>query len=211
MNPRLVRASLSRARSGGRALLLLVALVSGPALPGLLPGQAPVLSRPLPPPLVPSVYALPGNGSLPYDSLRAGMLVRLSARGFMHRRMALIESRFDDTLLVRGVTERELLRVPAARIDWIEVSTGRRPSGAGLVTGGVIGLVAGVGVAVLLQQVADRDGQGPGTCPAITGALDCGLSPQLLVPSAALGAVVGMTVAARRPGDRWRAIELPPD
>lgn len=195
---------------GLRAAIVAWALAIAPTLGAAraADAQAPEFDRPMPPPIAPTVDAPTGAGALAFDSLRAGMLVRLSARGLLHRRMGLVESRFEDTLLVRGVIERELVRVPAARIEWIQVSTGKGTSSAGLLTGGVVGLAAGVGLAVLLQHMNDSDGSSQGPCPASSGLLECGVSPALLVSSAAIGAALGMVVAVHRPGHRWRDVRV---
>ena len=182
----------------------LVAIAFTAAIPSATRGQE--AERPLPPAIKPTVYAATGSDSMPYDSVRTGMLLRMSAGGILHRRMGVIEARFADTLLFRGVTERELVRVSRDEIEWAQVSTGRRVSRGNLVKGAVIGVLAGAAIASFLQHSGDRYDSARDPCPLPIGDLDCGMSPRYLFTGIAIGMTGGMLIAARYPADRWRNI-----
>lgn len=165
--------------------------------------------EPTPPaPVVPTAYAQPGTDSLAFDSLRAGMLVRLTASGVIHRRTGVIESRFADTLLIRGVNERELVRVQRSGIEWAQVSSGRASSRWTVLRGGAIGFVAGLGIARVLQHTLERDGDARDACPVGFSGIDCGMSPSLFISGVAIGTAVGMVIGSRQVTDQWRSVML---
>ena len=190
-------------RCAGSAVAL-VALTAG--MPSVIPAQE---SEPAPPPpVVPTAFAQPGVDSLAFDSLRAGMLLRLTAPGVIHRRTGVIESRFADTLVIRGVNERELVRVQRNGIEWAQVSAGRAPSRWTIARGGAIGFVAGLGIARVLQHTLERDGDARDACPVGFSGIDCGMSPSLFISGIAIGTAVGMVVGSRQVTDQWRSVAI---
>ena len=156
------------------------------------------------------VHAAPGNGPLAFDSVRVGMLARLDAAGLMTRaRAARVQSRVGDTLIVRGLRNRELLRVPPDRIEWMQVSTGRGWTKNGVTKGALIGAAAGFVVASIVQHFSEpHKNQTRAGCP-FTLSRECGRSRRLFAAGIALGAVTGAGFAVEAGGERWRLVRLP--
>ncbi len=199
--PGLARSRL--ARTGVSALALVVSVVALPTAGIAQEGEPAPAER-----VRPTAFAAPGADSVAFDSLQAGMLLRLTASGVIHRRLGVIESRFADTLVIRGVNEREVVRVSRSGIDWAQVSSGRGPSRWTILQGGAIGLVAGLGLARVLQHTLERDGDARDACPLGFSGIDCGMSPQLFVSGIAIGTAVGMIIGSRQHTDRWRNVAI---
>ena len=156
------------------------------------------------------VLAPPGAEPLAFDSVRVGMLARMDASGLITRsRSARVQSRLGDTLIVRGVKNRELLRIPPDRIEWMQVSTGRGWTRSGVTKGALIGVAAGFVVASIVQQFGEsHKGLGRAGCP-FTLSRECGRSRRLYIGAIALGAVAGAGFAVEAGDERWRLVRLP--
>lgn len=156
------------------------------------------------------VLAAPASEPLPLDSVQVGMLVRLDAAGLMTRtRAARVESRLGDTLLVRQVKNRVLLRIPPDSLQWMQVSTGRGWTRAGVTKGALIGVAAGFVVASLVQHYSEPESnQTRGGCP-FTFSRECGRSRRVFAAGIALGALAGAGAAVEAGDERWRLVRLP--
>lgn len=139
------------------------------------------------------VPAPTGTTPLPIDSLQAGMRVILSAPGLTRRQGVRLGIPARDTLVFDGVRNRELVRVPVARITVLEVSTGlQRGRGSTQMASALVGATAGFLVGSLL---AGSD-----------GSLVDGTS----VAGTVAGGIVGSLVGMRRSAHVWRPVALPP-
>ncbi len=162
------------------------------------------------PPDTTTVLAAPGTHPLAFDSVRVGMLTRLDATGLITRaRAARVQGRFGDTLLVRGVKNRELLRIPPDRIEWMQVSTGRGWTRGGVTKGALIGVAGGFILATLIQHMSEpHENQTREGCP-FTFSRECGRSYRLYGAGIALGAIAGASFAIEKGDDLWRFVRLP--
>lgn len=163
------------------------------------------------PPVVPTVSAAPGDHPLPFDSVRVGMLTRLDASGFLHGgRSAVLQARFGDTLVIKGVKNHEVLRVPGETIEWMQVSTGRGWTQTGVVRGGIIGLVSGVLLARMVEFAMAREGYTePQSCPPGFRRVDCRMAGELFAGALVGGLLAGAGIGAEIGGERWRLVTLP--
>ena len=133
-----------------------------------------------------------GAGALPLDSLRAGMRVVVSARGLATRRQAIVVALpARDTLVVDGVVDRLLLRVPVDRVTVLDVSTGLAGTTQSRLASTGIGLAAGLAAGALLGNGDSGSFLDAGT---VTGTL--------------AGGVIGLAVGWGRRGHAWRPVAV---
>lgn len=187
-------------------LLIVTVTWCGVAVPSLTGAQ-----EPAPAVIVPErVLAATGRDPLPYDSVQVGMLTRVKAADLIYGRTAVLQARFGDTIVVRGLRQREVVRVPPDRIEWMEVSTGRGWTLVSATRGAVIGLGAGLVLSRVMQYAfepeADRE---PQQCPLLIINEDCGMSPPLFYASVAMGVLGGAAIGGEIGGERWRVVRLP--
>jgi len=157
-----------------------------------------------------AVLAAPGSSALAFDSVQIGMLARIDTAGLTTGGRAVrVHGHFGDTLLVRGIKNRELLRIPPDRIEWMQVSTGRGWTVNGVTKGALIGVAAGFVLASLVQHVSEpHENQTRGGCP-FTFSRECGRSRRVFATGIALGALAGASFAAEAGQERWRFVRLP--
>ena len=185
-------------------LALASSFVAGPAVARAVAQDSPTRDT------TAAVLAAPGAEPLAFDSVQVGMLARMDASGLITRaRAARVQSRFGDTLIVRGVKNRELLRIPPDRLEWMQVSTGRGWTRSGVTKGALIGVAAGFVVASIVQQFSESHKTlGRAGCP-FTLSRECGRSRRLYLGAIALGAVSGAGFAVEAGDERWRLVRLP--
>jgi hypothetical protein len=188
------------------AALLALVCAFGAASPAIARAQAPDAAAKEPE----AVLAAPGSSALAFDSVQVGMLARIDAAGLTTRARAVrVHGHFGDTLLVRGVKNRELLRVPPDRIEWMQVSTGRGWTVNGVTKGALIGVAGGFVLASLVQHFSEpHENQTRGGCP-FTFSRECGRSRRVFATGIALGALAGASFAAEAGQERWRFVRLP--
>lgn len=155
------------------------------------------------------VLAAPGEDPLAFDSVQVGMLARIDAGGLMTRaRSARVQARFGDTLLVRGIKNRVLLRVPPDSIEWMQVSTGRGWTRSGVTKGALIGVAGGFVLASIVQHWSEPErNQTRGGCP-FTFSRECGRSRRFFAAGIVLGALTGAGFAVEAGDERWRLVRL---
>lgn len=163
------------------------------------------------PPVVATAVAAPGDHPLPFDSIRVGMLARLNATGLLHGgRLTVLQARFGDTLVIKGVKNHELVRVPGEHIEWMQVSTGHGWTQTGVVRGAIIGLAAGALFAHVLEFAVGRKGtMSPQDCPPGFRRIDCRMSPEFFAGAMIGGFLGGAGIGAQIGGERWRPVKLP--
>ena len=170
------------------ALLVLSALVPRLAHAQLPMDPSEARRGRMPPP--PEIPAPAGAGALPLDSLRPGMRVVVSARGIATRKQAIVlalPSR--DTLMVDGVVDRLLVRVPVDRVTVLDVSTGLAGSTQARLASTGIGMAIGVVAGALL---GNGDSGGFVDAGTVTGTL--------------AGGVIGLGVGWGRRSHTWRPV-----
>ena len=191
-----------------RALSLIVGLVL-PLVPAV-PSAAGAQQAPAAADSTKRVLAPFALNPMPFDSVQVGMLTLVTAGALMHRRAALVEARFGDTLVLRGIQQRELVRVPRDRLEWMQVGTGRGRTAASMGRGAAIGLGVGLILARLVQYAiepeADRSER---ACPIGIWKVDCGMTPDVFLGSVAIGVLGGAAVGGEIGGERWRLVRLP--
>lgn len=169
--------------------------------PGLTSAQAPASTDPA------RVLATPGEVPLPFDSVRAGMLVRVHAPDLISgARTAVLRSRFGDTLLVRGLKHHELVGVPTPRIEWMEASTGRGWTAGSVAKGALIGTAAGVLFGAVLQNWSSKESD-PSGCP-FQFRSECGMKGTMFAIGLGVGILGGAGIGAEIGDERWRRVEV---
>ena len=153
-------------------------------------------------PSVAGAQLLPAHSStLPLierDSIRPGLRVKLFVPGIAYQRSGTVRTISDSVLVFEGDRFRELVRVPLQRLDWMQVSTGRRVSVPRMLYGASLGMLAGMAVARMWDIQGPECGHGPG--------YSCSSSALLLGGS--IGGVAGAVVGFSFRAEGWRSVRL---
>ena len=161
-------------------LLLGVTLLPSMAAAQLLP--APTSSLPL----------------LDRDSVRPGLRVKLFVPGVAYQRSGTVRTLSDSVLVFEGDRYRELVRVPLERLDWMQVSAGRRVSVPRMLYGAGLGMLAGMAAARMWEIQGPECGHGPG--------YSCSTSRMVL--GGAIGGAAGAVIGYSFRAERWRSVRL---
>jgi hypothetical protein len=133
-----------------------------------------------------------GAGALPLDSLRPGMRVVVSARGIATRKQAIVLGvPARDTLIVDGVVDRLLVRVPVDRVTVLDVSTGLAGTPQARLASTGIGMAIGLAVGALGGNGDSGSFFDAGT---VTGTLT--------------GGVIGLAIGWNRRSHAWRPVAV---
>jgi hypothetical protein len=133
-----------------------------------------------------------GVAPLPIDSLRPGMRVLVSARGLATRKQAIVLGLpARDTLVVDGVVDRSLVRVPVERVTLLEVSTGLASTPQSRLVGTGVGMAVGLVAGALL---GNGDSGGFVDAGTVSGTL--------------AGGMLGLAVGWGRRSHAWRPVTV---
>lgn len=147
-----------------------------------------------------SQWASPSATPMPLDSLAEGQRVRIGVAR-RYPRVGVIQALRGDTIVFLSTEGSEHSRLLMRDIPWMQVSTGRGPTGRHLLRTAGIGVAAGVLGALAVQFARNSEG---GNCETSSYGAWCGANG--ITTGALLGGAVGALVGLRFPGERWRDV-----
>jgi hypothetical protein len=134
------------------------------------------------------------------DSLRPGLRVRLFSPGFLFRHTGSVQNVIGDTLVFQSETERQVLRVPLATLQTLEVSTEKKLTSARLFSGAAVGFVGGFVVSRFVQFAVVKSDNRSCLIFKCIGPLNIGISLG--------GMAAGILFVKDHPTDNWRTVML---